>query len=182
MNIFVLDIRPDAAARFHCDKHVVKMILESAQLLSTTWHVEQSWDVRSRKVPDLAGYKYEHEIATEPGGTEYGKVYGPTHRNHPCAVWVRQSRANYEWLHELATALLAEYRHRYRKEHACTPIINTLSRVPWALPEVRRTPFALCMPEEYKVQGDPVKSYRAYYRGAKQDILKYTNRQRPGWL
>lgn len=94
MNIFVLDKSPVAAAKMHCDKHLVKMILETAQLLST---------------------------ALRYHGVNYG--YKATHQNHPCAIWTRKSRGNFLWLNMLGRNLLEEYKYRYGKEHKSTPII-----------------------------------------------------------
>ena len=83
MNIFYLDEDPVLAAQMHCDKHVVKMILESAQLLSTA-HLLIDGD----------------ELADERG------LYKATHKNHPSSKWVRDSSENYEWLWNLFDQLL----------------------------------------------------------------------------
>ena len=92
MNIFVLDNNPYACARYHCDKHVVKMILESAQMICTTHHL-------------LPNPKLKYEIP-----------YKATHTNHPCNRWLRDSLANYMWLYKLTHALNNEYRYRYNKD------------------------------------------------------------------
>lgn len=148
MNIFVLDINPVKAARYHCDKHVVKMILESAQLLCTALHekgIHEEW------------------------------MYKATHKNHPCAIWVRESRSNFNWLLCLLSALLKEYTLRYGKTHKTTTIYNQLNKLEIAgsIDYSTMTPFALCMPDEYKVEGNPVLSYRKYYMEAKRDICKW---------
>lgn len=159
MNIFVLDLDPFLAARYHCDKHVVKMTLETAQLVCTVLH----------------GFGIQNT------------PYRPTHKNHPCALWAKQSRANLTWLLYLGESLGAEYSYRYGdKEHASSRVISwcryTLNQRPdLQFPEKSLTPFALAMPEQYK-SPDPVWSYRAYYLGEKHSILTYRRRQTPRWI
>ena len=147
MNIFALDYDPIVAAEYHCDKHVVKMVLETAQMLST-----------------ITGHGYR-----------------PTHINHPCTVWARESTQNFLWLYGLGMALGKEFQHRYRKRHKSSIIIAEQWPPPKSIPEGPLTPFALAMPDEYKVDC-PVESYRNYYAGAKKDLLNYTRRDLPEWL
>ena len=118
MNIFVLDLDPAKAAQSHCDIHVVKMILESCQILSTVMH--------------------KH--------SEIG-VYKPTHQHHPCVVWAGASKQNFLWLKSLMTHLCREYTERYGKHHKCESYLNRLVP-PASLPNIRRTPFVLAMPEK----------------------------------
>lgn len=153
MNIFILDLDIEKCAQYHCDKHVIKMILESAQLLSTC----------NRYFGLNEGYK-------------------STHVNHPCAKWVRESLTNYYWLMHLAIFLNHEYRYRYNKSvnHKSLEIILELSTPP-GLIDIGLTPFALAMPEEYK-SDDPVEAYRAYYLCEKSHILQYTKRSKPIWV
>jgi hypothetical protein len=88
MNIFYLHRDVWQCAKMHCDVHVNKMILESAQLLSTAHH--------------------------ELGSTA---PYKTTHKNHPSAVWARSGRYQYQWLYRLLEALSDEYTFRYGKVH-----------------------------------------------------------------
>ena len=155
MNIFVLDKCPILAAQAQCNKHVVKMTLETAQLLSTCHHLK----------------------ATRPSR----KLYKPTHINHPCSVWLRQSTGNYDWLFAHWCALLEEYHFRYGGVHKPRELLGQLSRAPDTLVQGPMTPFALAMPDECKV-GDAVESYRAYYRKYKQPLLQYQLRKKPQWL
>lgn len=97
MNIFVLDYDIKRAAQYHCDKHVVKMCIEYAQLLSSV-----------------------HHSLGNPAG------YGLTHKNHPCAIWARSSLDNYEWLFNLAIELGEEYTYRYDKVHKSISIVESL--------------------------------------------------------
>lgn len=175
MNIFFLSMNPRRAAEWHCDRHVVKMILESTQLLWTAWHVLCAGN--ERILEDLPV-----------------KPYRPTHKNHPCARWVRESPANYAWLCALAAALVEEYHYRYpgsrgrgRRAHACEPHIEWLTANPPPFASTSRGPPsltwpALAMPDEYKKGRNPIASYHAYYRGGKQHILKWTRREPPAWV
>lgn len=153
MNIFVLSIDPKRAAMYQVDKHVVKMVLETAQLLSTCHRMlESQWS---------------------------DKVYKKTHMNHPCSVWVRQSSGNYRWLYAHFLSLLDEYTFRYGKVHKCSMYKNILSFNP--VPSGERTPFALAMPDQYKVDC-PVMSYRNYYLAEKYNLFRWTKREKPDWV
>jgi hypothetical protein len=156
MNIFILSFDPRSAAEHHCDKHVVKMILETAQLLYCA-----HWATDPSRLPATA--------------------YRKTHPNHPCAIWTRESGANYRWLCALGIALCNEYTFRYGKIHKTRSHIEWLVANPPALEELGPTPMRLAMPDEYK-QLSPVESYRAYYIGAKSHMLKYSKRQPPYFL
>lgn len=152
MNIFAVDANPEIAARQHVDKHVVKQILESAQMLSA---------VRIKNgLP--APYKL-------------------THKNHPCTIWAGESNANYDWLYDLFLCLLAEYTHRYGKIHACERLVDQLRR-DFDLGKDNQTPFATAMPDERKVPGDPVESYRQYYMNEKIYLANWKNRETPEWF
>ena len=159
MNIFVLDRDPSLAAKYHCDKHVVKMILETAQILSTV----------------------DYLIARTH---EFDKAYKPTHINHPCTVWASLNSLNYGWLVQLGMELCKEYEARYGRVHACFYMLSQrwekIGRA--ATSNKRRRPgtFVMCMSVEYQ-QEDPVAAYRAYYLGAKRNILKYKNGT-PSWV
>ena len=156
MNIFFLSLDPDEAARFHCDKHVVKMILESAQLLYTAHWVYGS------PLPEGA--------------------YRKTHPNHPLSRWIRESLANYAWLCRLGLALCSEYTYRYGKVHKTQHHLTWLyAHSPERLVDVGWTLPRLAMPEEFH-DLDPVVAYRAYYSGAKARLLSYTKRLPPNFL
>lgn len=148
MNIFYLSRDVTECARYHCDKHVVKMILEYAQLLSTAHRVLDGDFAASR----LGCYK-------------------ATHVNHPSAVWVRASRDHYDWLVSLFDALCREYTHRYGKHHKCESMHGLLN-VPENIPEAGWTDPPQCMPDEYK-QDDTVQAYRDYIVGAKSHFAKW---------
>ena len=151
MNIFALHPDPRQAAQWHCDAHVVKMILETAQLLSTAHHLTGS---------------------TAP--------YAPTHVHHPCAVWARASRANYLWLAELGLELCREYTARYGKMHATETVLRHLADNVPDLSDQPLTPFAQAMPVELK-GGDPISAYRRYYLTKRGGKLGTWKRNRPEW-
>ena len=139
MNIFFLSEDPIEAARMQCDRHVVKMILESAQLLSTA-HRENDGD----------------EWADEVG------LYKRTHKNHPSAVWARQSSEHYAWLYHHFEALCDEYRYRYGKEHLTwRKLSDVLGNQPRNIGEGWVDP-PQCMPDKYK-HDSCVQAYRNYY-------------------
>lgn len=143
MNIFFLHRSASIAAQLQCDRHVVKMILETAQLLSTA----------------------QHEYST--AAAEH--VYKPTHRNHPCSVWVRASSSHYAWTVLHLESLLSEYTRRYHKTHKTQSLCEYLLEPPMLASGWSDPP--LCMPDEYK-QDDPVLSYRAYYASKDRDWTK----------
>jgi hypothetical protein len=170
VNIFYLDADPAQAAFAHCDKHVVKMILEYAQLLSTAHHE----------------FKSEYISPNPPIIDDNGQhisLYKPTHRNHPSAIWVRQSPRHYSWTLACLYALSGEYTWRYGKTHKTTRLFPLLTNAPKTLRDCADTfsPPPQCMPDEYK-HADTVQAYRNYYNGAKRSILKYTKREQPTWL
>lgn len=159
MNIFFLHFDPELAAQFHCDKHVVKMILESAQLLYTAHHV-----IGTTGLP-LDAYK-------------------KTHPNHPCGIWVRESSYNYKWLCKLGYWLCKEYTYRYGKVHKTEHHIEWLMNNVPNIPDRGMTEIRQAMPDEYKLP-HPVNAYRNYYNKnklQKRGIVKYTKREFPEFL
>ena len=187
MNIFVLDKDPKTAARLHNDKHVVKMILESAQILSTAHRVLDGRYVTYPKKTKIG--KYRRTKAWSLNGPKHQILYKATHSNHPCSLWCRKSSENYKWLLALTEALCDEYYHRYGShknppmQHSVrrSGMLDILQTLPDNIPEGPLTPFALAMPDQYK-SADSVQSYRDYYVGEKAGIMKYTRRDVPGWV
>ena len=157
MNIFLLDFNARRAAQYHCDKHVVKMILETAQLLFTS-----HWVLAPEGLPPSA--------------------YKKTHANHPCAIWVRESLANYIWLCTLGKELCAEFTYRYGKIHKTQFHLEWLiEHPPLGLLDVGITTLRLAMPDECK-HPNAVTAYRTYYRESKRRLLTYTRREPPEFL
>jgi len=155
MNIFFIDRDPILCAQAHYDKHVVKMILETAQLLSTA-----------------------HWVFNGTG------PYKMTHVNHPSAIWVREHVNHYTWAWKLMHSLGEEYTHRYGKVHkTIREHSDTLNRIPKPLRGLSdfywRDP-PQCMPEECR-RDDTVDAYRYYYLTEKLNLRSYTKRQPPEW-
>jgi len=144
MNIFVLDYDPKVAAQMHCDKHIVKMIIEVAQMLCT--------------------------VGRQNG---FDTPYRSTHARHPCTLWAAESKSNWNWLIEHGIAMGEEYTRRYGRTHKSSEIIQWCANHNIG-PKVDKglTPFAKAMPDEYKVD-DAVQSYRNYYLGAKAHFAKW---------
>lgn len=171
------------------------MILEAVQMLYTAhWAVAYPFLEKCRS--PIALSKCQKELIEPPSLVNWEAPplksnldqngFRPVHINHPCTRWVRASKANYLWLCRLALALADENRHRWpaSQEHSCAVHARWLAAHPPALPDLPLTQFALAMPDEYK-RGDPIVSYRAFYRGSKQErgiTDRYTRRHKPHWL
>lgn len=157
MNIFFLHFNPRICAQLHVDKHVIKMILETCQLLCSAVH--------------LCG--------------DYTPCYKLTHKNHPCSKWVRESSYNYNWLCKLGLELCYEYTYRYGKIHKCQKYITDLKDRPPNLPNKGLTKPAQAMPDLYKIK-NIVESYRYYYVYEKNELLcwrgKISGREQPIWV
>lgn len=155
MNIFVLDRDPKLCAQYHNDKHVVKMVLETTQLLNNAL------------------------INNVPG---YDPVYRKTHFNHPASIWASKNKTNFTWLLNLGLELCAEYSFRYDKVHKCEAHIRKFSEMKLgAFPDNgSEIKFVQCMPEEYK-RPDPVEGYRTYYLRDKVHIASWKRRDPPFW-
>ena len=185
MNIFYIDHDPAQAAEWMVDKHVVKMILESAQLLSTAHRVlDGKQRVTQRLVPGTLEHpKYRKHNSWILDDAREGIIYSATHINHPSAVWCRTSIQNYDWLVDHMFALMGEYTHRYGKTHKCYGDISyMLQSPPFNLKEYDMTPMPSCMADEYIISDDPLTNYRNYYRIGKLNLHKWTNRQPPEWI
>ena len=156
MNIFYLDSDAKKCANYHCDKHVVKMILEYAQLLSTA-----------------------HRILD--GDEKNEELYKATHKNHPSAVWVRDSYDHYMYTFRLFWHLCFEYTKRYNKSHATERLLEPLSKHPKniGLKGFKRPPQ--CMPEECKLN-NTVEAYRNYYNKEKAYMAVWKYSQQPTWF
>ena len=156
MNIFYLQREPEACAHDHCDKHVPKMILEYAQLMSTA-HRELDGD-------DCVD-----------------QLYKSTHKNHPSAIWTRSSDQHYMWLYELFCALSEEYQLRYGKEHLTfTKLHGLLKYLPHNIQANGFSDPPQCMPDEYK-HDDCITAYREFYRHDKSRFAKWQYSDVPTW-
>lgn len=174
MNIFYLDKDPQTCAQMHVDKHCVKMILEYAQLLSTA---HRCLDGTECTTLSATGRRRKSWVLRD--SVLDSSLYSATHVNHPSAVWVRQSRANYEHLWQLFKELCAEYTYRYGRTHATERLVELLQSAPKNIPEGKFTEPTPAMPDAYKVAGDSIKSYHNYYVGDKQRMFSWKNRNTP---
>jgi len=206
MNIFVLSQDPREAARMHLDKHVVKMIIEYAQLLSTAhrlldgrFEVHQGPNTKPKKFWLLEGESVREEqtiVMVQSDVTEFlveqavyklvvqnPQCYSLSHQNHPCAVWARESDTNYRWLYSLFEATSLEYTHRYGKTHKTwADLKDFLRNPPKNIAAGDLTTFPQAMGDEFKVTNDPVAAYRNYYLGPKAEFARWTNRAVPTWF
>ena len=173
MNIFYLDWNPEICAQYHCDKHVVKMIIEYAQLMSTAHRMldgkEYVDNSSGRRIKRWHLNDHREEI-----------VYKASHVNHPSAVWTRKGSANYNWLYSLWTNCLNEYTHRYDKQHACEKLRFALSKTPTRMIDGNWSEPPQAMPEECKMSSS-VAAYRQYYVMKKNGFARWTNRNIPDW-
>ena len=163
MNIFVLDESPIISAQMQCDKHIVKMPLETAQMLCSVFH--------------------RH-------GQGHLVPYREVHKNHPCTLWAGDSADNFCWLVQHGMELCFEYTRRYNKIHKCQQVIMDLSKTDLGTlqyQDMEMTPHPLCMPDEYKstelrIHSNTVRAYRRYYVNDKKDIAKWEKgRPMPDW-
>ena len=163
MNIFVLDSDPVKAAQMQCDKHIVKMSVESAQMLATA--------LRRHGVDE----------ALLPL-TKTGTPYKSTHSHHPCTQWAGDTCANFDWLCVHGMALCKEYYFRYGKLHACqTPIdeMRRANRSHEIIPIGGQTQFPQALPDAFKCD-DAIEAYRAYYK-TKDFAMWEMGRPAPSW-
>jgi len=179
MNIFFIDKDPRIAAQMQCDKHVVKMVIESAQMLSTAHrlldgieHFEETANGRK-----IRRWRLEDE--------REDVLYKAVHMNHPCTIWTRKNSANYFWHYEHFIALCDEYTYRYGKTHATdTQLRNPLSRLPKniALADKITMP-ALAIEESCKANLDPVECYRRFYETKQNRFdMRWSGRHVPEWF
>ena len=177
MNIFYIDKDPAQAAQWMVDKHVVKMILESAQLLSTAHRLLDGREVEGKSKTGRKARRWVLDDARE------NVLYAATHINHPSAVWCRASVENYNWLVDHMFALMQEYTYRYGKEHKCYGELSyMLQSPPKNLKEWEWTEPPSAMAEEYIISEDSLTNYRQYYKIGKAGMHNWKNRQPPEWI
>ena len=130
------------------------MILETAQLLCGVHHATD-------QVTDQVPYKLSH-------------------KNHPCAIWARESLSNYLYLCELGLELGKEYTYRYGKKHKSIEVVEWCIVNKPNILDIGFTKPAMAMPDEFKTDS-VVESYRNYYMGAKNNLASWKNREIPCW-
>lgn len=176
MNIFYLHEDPIQNAKWHIDKHIVKMPIEYAQLMSTAHRLLDGEmylgkTAIGRNIKRWKLYDEREDI-----------LYKASHINHPSAIWVRESIENYFQMYKLYMAVLAEFTNRYGKVHGSSKPSIALIRPPSNIPMVKGTQLPQCMPEMCKVKNNPILAYRNYYIVEKNSFASWKNREIPEWF
>ncbi len=180
MNRFAIEETPRQCAISHCDKHIVKMPLEEAQMLCTAHRV---LDGTPEKRPSKSGKTMVnyHRLDDQRDSILYNAV----HQSHPCTKWVMESSENYRWAYSLFMELCREYTHRYGKVHMCEQKLwMALGNLPKNIPEGPMTPMPLAMGSNPECinHDDVMGSYRHYYATKKERFkMVWTNRTQPTW-
>ena len=176
MNIFHLDTDTQKSAQYHCDKHIVKMITEYCQLLSTAHRVLDGtlyYDPANKR-------KIKRWRLDDPYMEQH--LFKASFVNHPCAVWVRESVMNYNYLLDLFVHCLNEYTYRYNKDHASGMFFDLLEDAPQRTPSFKFTTPPQAMPDDCKQEPENyVQAYRTYYIKHKNHFAKWKNREEPIW-
>lgn len=174
MNIFYLHEETKECAKQHLDKHVVKMILEYAQLLSTAHRLLDGYEYEGKSISGRKAMRWKLDDARED------TLYMASHMKHPSGIWCRETSGNYLWLYNLWRDLMKEYTFRYGKHHVAEKLIPFLDNLPKNIKNGKITPMPQCMPEQYK-DPDSIQAYKNYYIGDKQRFAVWTNRPIPEW-
>jgi hypothetical protein len=184
VNIFILDKDPKVAAQLQCDKHVVKMIVESGQMLSTAHRMLDGTETRRKSKSGKTLVKY-----WELPDSRENVLYKAVHMGHPCTVWTMASDNNYMWHYEHFTELCREYTYRYGKVHMTDTLLRTaLGKLPKNIKDGYKytlTPFPLAMKAnpECIFPENPVKSYRMFYETKQERFsMVWTKRKIPEWF
>ena len=164
MNLFILDTDPATSAKYHVDKHIVKMPTETAQMISFLYHDKELWDA---EIPDFI------------------MGFSKTHYKHPCTIWIRESLQNFKYACKLGMELYKEYQFRYNKpdkHQRAREIFQFALKNPPKLKNIGLTPFAQAMDTEYIKFHSPVLNYQEYYKEGKKHLHKWTKRETPPFL
>lgn len=167
MNIFYVDFSPKLSAQSLCDKHIVKMSLESAQMLANCFDKEVLEDPNTPK-------------------TQKGTPRRYSHWNHPSSIWTRATKGNMNWLIEHGIFICLEKKNRYPDK----PLPFVYDFLVWCkenielstTPDGDFTPPPQCMPDHCKVEGNTVQAYREYYMKEKSEIVTWKCGNTPYWF
>lgn len=178
MNIFYLDKAPKVAAELHCDKHVVKMIIEYAQLMSTAHRILDGTEYMDKTANGRNIRRWLHENSNYEN-----TLYKASHINHPSAKWTRESAYNYNYVYKLFCALCDEYTYRYGKVHMTDEKLRELLAMPPKNIPINRKFFQppQAMPDDVKEECSII-AYQNYYRNYKKSFAKWTNRPVPAFM
>ena len=177
MNVFYLNHDPLTCAEEHCDKHCVKMIIEYAQLMSTAHRMLDGTEYEDRT---KNGRRIRRWRMPDP--YMESKLYKASHFNHPSAIWVRQSKANYKWLYDMWIQLCMEYTIRYGRNHeTMNKLATLLSLTPVNIPDGEFTEPPQAMPDDCK-RPTAIEGYKNYYIKEKHSFAKWKNGKIPKWF
>lgn len=159
MNIFAVHECPVESARALPDKLIVKMPLETAQMLSTA-----------------------HRYLSPSAYCQEKGLYKKAYFNHPCTVWARETHENYRWLLLHFITLCEEYYIRYGRNHASwTKLWHGLKIFPMDIKKGPLTDFAQAMPLEYKDPKNHINAYRNYMIAEKHYAKWEKGTNKPKW-
>ena len=176
MNVFYLDEDPKVCAQMHCDKHVVKMIIEYAQLMSTAHRMLDGKEYYGKTKNGRKIKRWEH-----PTPSLENILYKASHINHPSTIWTRANYKNYHWLYTMWMHLCNEYTIRYGKVHECDrKLSHILCMLPQNIPDGEFTQPTQAMPDQYKTKNS-IEAYRKYYIGDKKRFATWKLREVPEW-
>ena len=179
MNIFVLDLDPAKCAKYHCDKHLVKMITEHNQILGSIAYTARGTLRKKDITPEFVEKHFQR--FPRKLDNESPHPYGIGYVNHPCTKWAANSFDNYIWLCTLNLKMCYEYTKRYGRKHAGEAItIWYLANAP-IIEQKGMTPFAQAMPDECK-NVDTVTAYRDYYVKHKKEFARWAHSEMPEWF
>ena len=180
MNLFVLSECPIESAQMMCDKHIPKMIVEAAQMLSTSHRMLDGYmEKRPSKSGKTMVKAYPHKNSNLDG-----VLYNAVHHYHPCTVWTMESKDNYEWHYKHFLALCSEFKYRFGKQHLTEQkLADVLATAPINIKDKGLTEFPQAMSHfpECMVEGDAVQAYRNYYHVAKGFAKWVKGREAPSW-
>ena len=181
MNRFILEANHKDIALSHCNKHIVKMPLEEAQMLCTAHRI---LDGKLETRPSKSGKRQVKYWALDDSREDV--LYKPVHMNHPCTKWSMETRGNYLWAYQLFTAMLDEYTYRYKKVHLCdTKLRKVLCNPPHNIgTDMSLTPHPLAMGSNPDCidHDDVIGSYRKYYKSKQERFdMVWSPRPVPSW-
>jgi hypothetical protein len=188
MNIFYLDSDPQTCAEMHVSKHVTKMIIEYAQLMSTAHRVIDGTEYTDLTANGRRIKRWRLDDEREQS------LMKASHINHPSAIWCRENKENYKWLYTMWCWLCNEYTYRYGKVHACQRLKDVLYNAPTNIPDGEFFAPTPAMPPDVKILAenpkpgrkyDSLKSYHNYYNVSKRAFAtwqgKVNSRSTPSW-
>ena len=182
MNIFYLHKDPVESAKLHCDKHVCKMIIEYAQMLSTAHRMLDGKEYISQTLGGRRIKRWKH-----PNSNMEGVLYKASHINHPSAIWVRENAIQYQFMYDMFVALCDEYTYRYGKEHSCEKtLVEATKIIPSAEYPYKPSSFVFAGPDQFKYDKsiDIFTAYKRYIASkpwAASNYLRDPSRK-PDWL